>query len=120
MDDSALTGPVLGVTRSLTGRSWQWRAGDARIGLGIAQRLELPEMLGRLLAARGVGLDDAADFLEPKLRALMPDPSRLADMEAAAEWPQRHRIHEAIQALESRFRTLVSKAAAFRRNQKEK
>jgi single-stranded-DNA-specific exonuclease len=85
MDDSALIGPVLGVTRSLTGRSWQWRAGDARIGLGIAQRLELPEMLGRLLAARGIGLDDAADFLEPKLRALMPDPSRLADMEAAAD-----------------------------------
>jgi len=85
MDDSPLTGPVLGVARSVTGRSWQWRAGDARIGLGIAQRLELPEMLGRLLAARGIGLDDAADFLEPKLRALMPDPARLADMEAAAD-----------------------------------
>jgi single-stranded-DNA-specific exonuclease len=52
MDDSALTGPVLGVTRSLTGRSWQWRAGDARIGLGIAQRLELPEMLGSAYSPR--------------------------------------------------------------------
>ena len=85
MDDSALTGPVLGVARSLTGRSWQWRTGDARIGLGIAQRLELPEVLGRLLAARGIGMDEAGDFLEPKLRALMPDPARLADMDAAAD-----------------------------------
>ena len=85
MDDSAAQGPVLGVARSLTGRSWQWRAGDARIGLGIAQRLELPEVLGRLLAARGIGMDEAGDFLEPKLRALMPDPARLADMDAAAD-----------------------------------
>jgi len=42
-------------------------------------------MLGRLLVARGVGLDDAAYFLDPTLRALLPDPSVLADMDLAAE-----------------------------------
>ena len=42
-------------------------------------------MLGRLLAVRGVGIEAATDFLEPTLRALLPDPSVLADMEAAAE-----------------------------------
>ena len=77
-------GPVLGVERSATGRRWIWRQGDARTGLGIAQRLGLPELVGRLLAARGVGLDDAASFLEPTLRALMPDPSTLRDMDVAA------------------------------------
>ncbi len=76
--------PVLGVERSATGRRWIWRQGDARTGLGIAQRLGLPELVGRLLAARGVGLDDAASFLEPTLRALMPDPSTLRDMDVAA------------------------------------
>jgi len=76
--------PVLGVARSATGRRWIWRQGEARTGLGIAQRLGLPEIVGRLLAARGVGLDDAPDFLEPTLRALMPDPSRLRDMDHAA------------------------------------
>ena len=76
--------PVLGVERSATGRRWIWRQGDARTGLGIAQRLGLPELVGRLLAARGVGLDDAATFLEPTLRALMPDPSTLRDMDVAA------------------------------------
>ena len=55
------------------------------MGLGIAQRLGLPEILGRLLAGRGVGIADAGDFLEPTLRALLPDPSVLADMDAAAE-----------------------------------
>lgn len=80
-----LTDPVvLGIARSATGRRWIWRQGEARTGLGIAQRLGLPEIVGRLLAARGVGMDDAADFLEPTLRALMPDPSCLRDMDAAA------------------------------------
>ena len=42
-------------------------------------------MVGRLLAARGVAIDAAADFLEPTLRALLPDPSVLLDMDIAAE-----------------------------------
>ena len=50
----------------------------------MAQRLGLPEIVGRLLAARGVDADAAAAFLEPTLRALLPDPSVLADMDAAA------------------------------------
>ncbi len=79
--------PALGVGRSATGRRWVWRNGGAdggRAGLAIAQRLDLPELVGRLLAARGVGPEAAADFLEPTLRALLPDPSVLADMDAAA------------------------------------
>lgn len=85
MDGTASGGPVLGVARSVTGRRWLWRPADARLGLGIAQRLGLPEMVGRLLAARGVGIDVAGHYLEPTLRALMPDPSALADMDAAAD-----------------------------------
>ncbi len=76
---------VLGVGRSLSGRRWVWRAGEDRIGLGIAQRHNLPEIVGRLLAARGIGLEAAVDFLDPTLRALLPDPSILVDMDEAAE-----------------------------------
>jgi len=54
------------------------------VGLGIAQRLGVPEVVGRLLAARGVGLEAASDFLDPTLRALLPDPSVLRDMDRAA------------------------------------
>ncbi len=50
----------------------------------LSQRLDLPELLGRLLAARGLDAEAAADFLRPTLRALLPDPSRLVDMDAAA------------------------------------
>src|ERR1700686_5592792 len=77
--------PVLGVAQSLTGGRWVWREAEQRVGLGIAQRLGLPEILGRLLAARAVGLEQAADFLDPTLRALLPDPSTLADMDLAAD-----------------------------------
>lgn len=77
--------PVLGVDRSVTGRRWVWRQADPRTGLAIAQRLALPELLGQLLSARGVGIEQAQDFLEPTLRALMPDPSTLVDMDAAAD-----------------------------------
>ncbi len=51
----------------------------------MAQRLGLPEVVGRVLAARGVGLEDADAFLNPTLKDLLPDPSRLKDMDAAAE-----------------------------------
>jgi single-stranded-DNA-specific exonuclease len=77
--------PVLGVGRSLSGRRWVWRSGEDRVGLGIAQRVGVPEIVGRLLAARGIGIDGACHFLEPTLRVLLPDPSVLADMDAAAE-----------------------------------
>ena len=80
-----MTDAALGVGTSLTGRRWLWRRGEDRVGLGIAQRLGLPEVVGRLLAARGVDLDGAAHFLDPTLRALLPDPSVLSDMDRAAD-----------------------------------
>ena len=74
---------VLGVERSATGRRWRPRLADARTALALAQRLDLPEIVGRVLAARGVDADGAEAFLNPSLRALLPDPSRLADMDVA-------------------------------------
>jgi single-stranded-DNA-specific exonuclease len=77
-------GPVHSVAASLTERTWQWRAAEDRLGFAISQRLGVPDIVGRVLAAREVSLDDAADFLAPTLRALLPDPSVLTDMAAAA------------------------------------
>ena len=78
------TPPALGVTNSLTNRRWVWRGGEARSGLMLAQRLGVSEVVGSLLAVRGVEAEAAADFLAPTLRALLPDPSVLADMDEAA------------------------------------
>jgi single-stranded-DNA-specific exonuclease len=76
--------PFLGVARSVTGKFWRQRASDERMALAISQRLQLPEPVGRLLAARGQTLDTAESFLAPRLRDLLPDPSNFRDMDAAA------------------------------------
>ena len=76
---------VFGVTQSLTGKSWIWRSGQyERQGEGLAQQLGMPELMGRLLAARGVSADYAPAFMDPTLRAMLPDPSCLVDMDMAA------------------------------------
>ena len=76
---------ALGVQQSLTGRSWVWRSQhEERIGLGLAQQLGVPELMGRLLAARGVSAAHAPDYLDPTLRAMLPDPSSIIDMDEAA------------------------------------
>jgi single-stranded-DNA-specific exonuclease len=77
--------PYLGVAKSLCGRFWLERPGDDRLGLAIAQRCQVPELIGRMLAARGHSLEGAPGFLEPRLRDLLTDPSELRDMDQAAE-----------------------------------
>ena len=77
---------VLGVERSVSGRRWRSRLkdhADHRAAARISQQLDLPEVVGRVLAARGVTADNAEDFLNPSLRGMLPDPSRLAGMDAA-------------------------------------
>ena len=76
----------LGVARSATGRAWRDRLDEHGAGrsLAIAQRHELPELLARILAGRGVAAEEAVAFLDPTVRDLMPDPDLLADMPAAA------------------------------------
>jgi single-stranded-DNA-specific exonuclease len=76
----------LGVTRSLTDRLWRDRldARGAARALAIVQRYQLPEMLARLLAGRNVEIDAVADFLDPTIRKLMPDPFTVTQMEVAA------------------------------------
>lgn len=83
-EPAAETPAFLGVIQSLTGRRWQARAADARVAQALAQRHGLPELLARCMAGRGLSLEAAPDFLTPTLRALMPNPSSLRDMEAAA------------------------------------
>lgn len=63
------------------------------MALTIAQRHELPELVARVLAGRGVSADGAPDFLDPTLKSLMPDPSALTDMDELAA-----RIADAIEA----------------------
>ncbi|KPL56165.1 single-stranded-DNA-specific exonuclease RecJ [Prosthecomicrobium hirschii] len=85
-DDRAPDPAVLGVARSVTGRRWRDRldaAGEAT-ALAITQRTGIDQMVARIMAGRDVGLEAAVGFLEPTVRALMPDPSVMTAMDAAA------------------------------------
>jgi len=83
----------LGVAHSARGFAWRERLAREQhnLALAISQQHGLPELLGRVLAARGVALSDVPVFLDPTVKALMPDPAHLAGMDRAAE-----RVAEAI------------------------
>lgn len=77
----------LGVARSLTDKLWRDRldARGAAKALAIVQRHQLPELLARVLAGRGVDIDEVPDFLDPTIRKLLPDPFTVTQMEAASK-----------------------------------
>jgi single-stranded-DNA-specific exonuclease len=64
---------------------WVIKAQDERLVLALTQRLDVPDMVARVLASRGVDLENAEDFLAPTLKRLLPDPFHLKDMRIAAE-----------------------------------
>lgn len=73
------------VAHSLTGRDWLEPIPDEAHARALAARFDLPEVVGRILALRGVAENEAETFLDPRLRTSLPDPSVLRDMDAAAE-----------------------------------
>ena len=75
----------LNVENSLSGRRWQGPLPDVeRLAEAMAQITRLPLPLCLTMAARGVTPADAAAYLAPQLRDLLPDPLRLRDMGRAA------------------------------------
>jgi single-stranded-DNA-specific exonuclease len=82
-----MTGPsFLSVERSLTGQTWLPRL-DAR-GEALAEQMAqdgtASSIVARILVGRGVTAENAARYLDPTLRVLLPDPARFTDMEKAA------------------------------------
>src|SRR5437588_3719838 len=85
MDGGMAAPAFLGIERSACGRRWRAPAATDGIAAAIAERLQLPEIVARLLAARGIGLAEAPQFLAPRLRQQLPDPAHLKDMAPAVE-----------------------------------
>lgn len=85
--DREASSAFLGVERSARGLRWVERLDPSRASaaLAIAQAHGLPELVGRLLAARGANAATLSHYLDPSLRHLLPDPASLQDMERAAE-----------------------------------
>ena len=77
----------LNVESSANGRRWVERltGPQTNVALEIAQSHGVPDILARVLAARGVMRDDVVGFLNPTIKALMPDPLSITDVEKAAK-----------------------------------
>ncbi len=83
--DFATPAPILGVTQSARGQQWQLRPIDDDVVQQHVRTHRISDLLARTLAARGIGVDGAGDFLNPTLRGLFPDPSSFVDMDKAAD-----------------------------------
>jgi single-stranded-DNA-specific exonuclease len=86
----------LGVERSITGRRWTPRLQTDRMAQAISQQANVSDIMGRILAARGVLPETAASFLEPTLRELMPPAAGMMDVDAGAS-----RLADAVMAGEA-------------------
>ena len=83
-------GAFLGIRQSATGARWQEArraVNDTdldRLSRGLTEAYDdMPLPVARLLAARGIDRDQLPSFIEPKLRDLLPDPSRFKDLNKA-------------------------------------
>ncbi|MEM7663414.1 MAG: single-stranded-DNA-specific exonuclease RecJ [Pseudomonadota bacterium] len=75
----------LDVSTSLSGRHWMMKPYDETLARKLSAKLAGDDLLGRLLAGRGVDPEAVDGFLAPTLRDTFPDPSSFADMDKAAE-----------------------------------
>ena len=73
---------ALGVAQSFSGRAWRFRAVDETQSRMLALS-GWSGALAQLLAARGITRESVESFLEPRLKALLPEPYRIAHMEHA-------------------------------------
>ncbi|MBZ9767993.1 single-stranded-DNA-specific exonuclease RecJ [Mesorhizobium sp. CA6] len=76
----------LDVRQSATGVSWEHRLTERQdmAALAMAQGHGVPDIVARVLAGRGVSVEQTARFLDPTIRELLPNPASLTDMEKAA------------------------------------
>jgi single-stranded-DNA-specific exonuclease len=93
--DDHVPAAFLGITASARGFAWRERLEPHahKTAAAISQQHGLPDLLGRVLAARGVQIHDVPTVLDPTIKALLPDPSSLQDMEKTA-----YRLADAIEA----------------------
>jgi single-stranded-DNA-specific exonuclease len=68
---------------SVSGLVWEAKTYEERTVLAIMQSHDLPELMARILAARGLDTSHVNRFLQPTLREALVDPLLLKDMDKA-------------------------------------
>ncbi len=71
--------------KSILGINWQQKDFDERLAMTLQQRFDLPDVLAKIVAAKNIELDDVENFLNPTIKATLPNPFDLLDMDVAVE-----------------------------------
>ena len=71
---------------SILEKNWQEKSFDERLVLTMVQRLNISEILAKLLAIRNISLDEVENFLNPKIKNILPNPFELSDMKIAVDF----------------------------------
>lgn len=79
------------VKKSILGKKWVLKDCSEHLTQTFIQKLNIPDSVARVLATKGVALEESTSFLSPTLKAYLKDPFHLKDMEKAA-----YRVVEAI------------------------
>lgn len=67
--------------QSILGKRWSLKPSNDNLVQQLVQMLGVSELVARLLNSRGITLEKAESFLNPKIKDLLPDPYHLKDMD---------------------------------------
>ena len=84
---------------SILNQNWHQKKFDERLAMAIYQRFGLSEVLSNLLSSREISLAEIENFLEPKIKNILPNPFELGDMEKA--------VAHVIEAIHSRKKITI-------------
>ncbi|MBM5782364.1 MAG: single-stranded-DNA-specific exonuclease RecJ [Pelagibacterales bacterium] len=71
--------------KSVQDFTWQQQDFDERKALAISQKFQISSVLAKILAAKNIDFDEIENFLEPKLKNILPNPFDLLDMDLAVD-----------------------------------
>lgn len=80
------------VKESASGKRWVLQENDSDLVRSLSRKYDIPLVLAEVLASRGIDMDLANDYLDPRIKNMMPDPSVMKDMDKAVK-----RIADAIE-----------------------
>lgn len=72
--------------QSVRNIEWRLKEPNGMLLESIRNRFDLSEMIVHLLATRGIDLEEVDNYLNPTIKSYLPNPSKLRDMDKAAEF----------------------------------
>ena len=70
---------------SVSGKKWIFKKFNSSDVIKFLEDFSTTEIVAKLLSIRKKNIDDIGQFLDPKIKNLLPNPSHLKDMESAID-----------------------------------